>query len=253
MNAMMNLLSKSSQIFSKLLVFNSSVLFSMSLQRAVLFLVVVRHWIFGSDRLSIAESFINGVRFDLCVLGFINIPMLFFVWAISMDFTINTPNKVFQLLRKWTPWIYLIVTTLIIHILGLFDMMFFAANSQRWTYYDWRDSGLSFLGRVANAWGGFFTFGVIALFLMLWLFRGVLPLRKIQQELDTMPVKKANFRKSKAVLFLTGFLLPLLTVALAARGTWTAHHLNKEQAEVSQIQILNQMTLSPAWAFDKKF
>ena len=38
---MMNMLNRSSQVFKKLLFFNGSVLFSMTLQRLVLFLVVV--------------------------------------------------------------------------------------------------------------------------------------------------------------------------------------------------------------------
>jgi hypothetical protein len=233
------------------MVFNGSVLFSMSLQRLVLFLVVVRHWIFGADGLTVATSFINGARFDLCILGFINIPVLFITWAISTDLMVNTPNKAVQFLRKWILWVYLGVTTLAIHALGLLDMMFFAVNSHRWTYYDWQETGFSFFAKVASAWGGFFTFGVISLFVILWIVRGIFTLYKLQ--LNITPLKNSKFEKSKAILWAMGFVLPLFVVALSARGTWTAHHLNIEHAEVSQIQALNQMTLSPVWAFDKKF
>jgi hypothetical protein len=164
---------------------------------------------------------------------------------------VNTPNRILQSLRKWTLWIYLGTTTLVIHVLGLFDMMFFAANGHRWTYFDWQESGLLFLGKIASAWGGLFTFGVTALFLLLWIFRCIFTLYKLQPQ--ATPLEETKFGKSKAALLVTGFLLPLFVVALAARGTWTAHHINIEHAEVSQIQALNQMTLSPVWAFDKKF
>jgi len=251
MNALINVLRRSRQIYIKLMVFNGSVLLSMSLQRLVLFLVVVRHWIFGAGGLTVASSFSNGARFDLCVLGFINIPVLFITWAISTDFMANTPNKTLQFLRKWILWIYLGVTSLIIHALGLFDMMFFAANGHRWTYYDWQESGFSFFGKQAGAWGVLFTFGVTALFLILWAFRCIFTLYKLK--LQAIALEQTNFGESKAALLMTGFLLPLFAIALAARGTWTAHHLNIEHAEVSQIQALNQMTLSPVWAFDKKF
>lgn len=248
---MTNALNRSSQIFTKLMFFNGSMLFSMSLQRLVLFLVVVRHWLFGADGLTIAMSFINGARFDLCVLGFINIPVLFIVWGLSTDFMVNTPNKALQLLRRWILWIYLGVTTLTIHLLGLFDIMFFAANNHRWTYYDWRESGFGFLSKVIEAWGGLYTFGVIALFLMLWLFRCIFTLYKVQ--LNNVTLEHAKYSNSKAALIFTGVFAPLLITALAARGTWTAHHINIEHSQVSQIQSLNQMTLSPVWAFDKKF
>jgi hypothetical protein len=250
MNSLMNALDRSSQIFIKLMIFNGSVLFSMSLQRLVLFLIVVRHWIFGADGLTIASSFINGARFDLCVLGFINIPVLFITWAISSDFFVNTSSKSLQFLRKWILGIYLGLATLAIHVLGLFDMMFFAANSHRWTNYDWHESGFSFFSKVSSAWGGLFTFGVICMFLILWISRCVFTLYKLY--FQGQP-ENGRLGKSRVVLLMTGFLLPIFILASAARGTWTPHHLNIEHSEVSQIQALNQMTLSPIWAFDKKF
>ncbi len=248
---MMNALNRSTQIFTKLMYVNGSVLFSMSLQRFVLFLIVVRHWLFGADGLTIAMGFINGARFDLCVLGFLNLPVLFIVWILSTDKVTNSTSKLVQLLRRWVLWIYFGVTTLIIHALGLFDLMFFTANRHRWTYYDWQDSGLSFVGEVASGWGGLFTFGVIMLFIVLWLFRSIFTLYKVQ--LNSVSLGKLKANESKAALVATGFLLPLFITALAARGTWTAHHINIEHSEISGVQALNQMTLSPVWAFDKKF
>jgi len=248
---MMNALNRSTQIFTKLMIVNGSVLFSMSLQRLVLFLVVVRHWLFGADGLTIAMSFINGARFDLCVLGFINLPVLFIVWGISTDAVVNSQNKFVQLFRRWILWIYFGVTTLIIHMLGLFDMMFFAANNHRWTYYDWQESGFSFFEKVASAWSGLFTFGVIMLFIMLWLFRSIFTLYKVQ--LGSVSLEHLKFSESKGALVATGLLIPLFIVALAARGTWTAHHIGMEHSQISAVQALNQMTLSPVWAFDKKF
>lgn len=248
---MMNALNRSTQLFTKLMFVNGSVLFSMSLQRLVLFLIVVRHWLFGADGLTIAMSFINGARFDLCVLGFINIPLLFIVWGLSTDYMNNTSNKFLQWIRRWIVWIYVAVTTLAIHLLGLFDLMFFAANSHRWTYYDWQESGFGFISKVVTAWGGLFTFGVIMLFIMLWLFRSIFTLYKVR--MNEIDLAKLKYASSMGALVATGVLIPLFITALAARGTWTAHHINIEHAQVSQIQALNQMTLSPVWAFDKKF
>lgn len=248
---MMNALNRASQVFTKLMFFNGSVLFSMTLQRLVLFLVVVRHWLFGADGFTVMMSFITGARFDLCVLGFMNIPVLLMVWAMSTDAVVTSPSLVVQFLRRWLLWIYLVVTTLIIHMLGLLDMMFFAANNHRWTYFDLQETGFSFLSKVVGAWGGVFTFGVVILFVMLWALRCVFTLYKLQL-LET-PLENLKYRESKAALIVIGVVLPLFVTALAARGTWTPHHIALEHSEVSQNQSLNQMTLSPVWAFDKKF
>lgn len=235
----------------KLLAFNGSVLFAMSLQRLVLFLVVVRHWLFGADGFTIASSFVMGLRFDLCVLGFINIPVLLLTWVISTDSVANSSNKALRFFRQWSLVIYLGVTTFIIHLLGMLDLMYFASAGRRWTYYDWQGSGLSFISQVSGKWGFVFTTGVVVLFVFLWVFRCLMQLYRVQ--LQKMPLQSERLAQSKALLILFGAVLPFFIVALAARGTWTAHHINAEHAEVSQNPALNQMALSPVWAFDKKF
>jgi hypothetical protein len=247
----MNNLNRASQIFKKLLTFNGSVLFSMSIQRLVLFLVVVRHWLFGADGFSIASSFFAGVRFDLCVLGFINIPVLFITWLISTDKVAESPHKVMQFFRDWILWIYLGVSTLAIHVLGLLDMMFFARQGHRWTYFDWQENGLGFFSEVSAKWGPTFTAGVVLLFILLWGFRSVFVLYKLQ--LHKVKISESKYANSKPLMIISAVILPLLAVAFSARGTWTPHHIGMEHAEVSQNQALNQLALSPVWAFDKKF
>lgn len=239
-------------MFKSLAIFNGSLLLSMFLQRLVLFLLVVRHWVFDADGVSIGMSFFNGSRFDLCVLGFINIPVLFFTWWVSSDAMGRTENPVLKWLRRWALWTYLGFASLAIHVLGLLDLMFFAANHQRWTYFNWQEGGLAFISRAASAWGGVFTLGVVGLFLMLWVFRSLFVLYKLQIHL--VPEPKESLGKSTGLLVFTGLILPFFVTALAARGTWTAHHINMEHAQqVSDNSALVQMALSPVWAFDKKF
>lgn len=245
----MQFMNRSFQIFKKLLVFNSSVLFAMTLQRLVLFLVVVRHWTFGTSSSVLADVFVAGVRFDLCVLGFMNIPVIFLTWWICTDRMINTKNVVLKAIRKWSLWIYLGLTTLVIHVLAMLDLMYFATSGHRWTYFDWQESGLEFFSVVASRWGGLFTGGIIAFFLLLWIFRSLFILFRVQ--LHTVEVAKEN--QNFGIELLRGVILPLFLVALAARGTISAHHLNIEHSEISPIHGLNQLALSPAWAFDKKF
>ena len=245
----MQIFNRSFQIFSKLMVFNSSLIFAMSLQRLVLFLIVVRHWIFGTSGTVIGESFLAGLRFDICVLGFINIPALFIVWWICSDAATKSANPVVKSLRKWSLWVYMGLMSLVIHVMGMFDLMFFATSGHRWTFTDWQKQGFDFFVTVVAKWGSMFTGGVIAFFLLLWVFRSVFILFRVQlHTVDVLPGRENKLRD----IFL-GLLLPICIAALAARGTITPHHLGMEHAEVSQIQSLNQLALSPLWAFDKKF
>ena len=248
---MKNTLNRSVDLFRKILFFNASVLFAMTLQRLVLFLVVVRHWLFGADGFTMASSFGAGLRFDLCVLGFLNIPVLFFVWLISSERVVKSSLQPVPLFRKWGLAVYLALTTLAIHVLALFDMMYFAGNGRRWTYSDWQETGLSFVTQVGGKWGALFTTGVVLLFLLLWVFRCLHSLYRVRiYNVNEEPLKFAH--SMPAMIFL-GIVLPIFIVALAARGTWTAHHINIQDAQVSPNQALNHLALSPAWAFDKKF
>jgi len=245
----MNAMNRSSQIFKKLLVLNGSVLFAMTLQRLVLFLLVVRHWTFGVGGTPIIEAFVAGVRFDLCVLGFMNIPVLLIVWITCTDLMAQSQNPLLKAFRRWTLWLYFGVTTLIIHALAMLDLMFFASNGHRWTIYDYQDKGFDFFASTISRWGVAFSGGIIAFFLLLWVFRSLFILVRIQLHTVDSTEKKQSF----GLELTRGVILPIFIVALAARGTWTPHHLNMEHAEVSQIQALNQLALSPVWAFDKKF
>lgn len=245
----MQVLNRSYQIFRKLLIFNGSVLFSMSLQRLVLFLIVVRHWTFAASAGTLVETFVAGIRFDLCVLAFINIPVLFVTWWICSDQMLQTKNPILNFLRKWSLWIYLGGTTLVIHVFGLLDLMFFATSGHRWTYADWQSAGVEFFGTVATRWGSLFTGGVVAFFLMLWVFRCLFILFRVQLHVSDLPTDQLKLWPQ----IMRGVVVPVFILALAARGTVTAHHLGFEHAEISSVQGLNQLALSPIWAFDKKF
>jgi hypothetical protein len=245
----MNTMNRSYQLFKKILVFNGSVLFAMTLQRLVLYLVVVRHWLFGAESPEVIQSFAVGIRFDLCVLGFMNIPVLFLMWWVCSNMMTKTDNKVFVFIRRWSLWIYFGVTTLVIHLLAMLDLMYFASNGHRWTYYDWEKSGLDFFFTTVQRWGALFTGGIIAFFLLLWVFRSLFVLFRIQMH----TTDSASEKKSLAIEVLRGIVAPVFLVALAARGTLTAHHLGMEHSEVSHVQALNELALSPVWAFDKKF
>lgn len=247
---MINLLGRSGQIFRKLFVFNASVLLAMTLQRVVLFLLVVRHWIFGADSATLGRAFWIGARFDLCVLGFLSIPALFIVWLISSEAMVTATQPAVQAFRRWILWGYLAVTTLIIHVVGILDLFFFANNGHRLTLTDLHVQGFGFLAKTSERWGWIFTAGVVLVFILLWVFRCLFALYRVQ--LHTLPVMEGA-RVSKLWFWILGAILPVVVVASAARGTWTAQHLRLEDAKFSQILSLNQLSLSPLWAIDKKF
>ena len=84
---------------------------------------------------------------------------------------------------------------------------------------------------------------------MLWVFRCIFILFRVQLHVQDL----LQGQLKPGTLVVRGAIAPIFITALAARGTVSAHHLGMEHAEVSQVQSLNQLALSPLWAFDKKF
>lgn len=59
------------------------------------------------------------------------------------------------------------------------------------------------------------------------------------------PLRPKTLEKSLRVL------LPAVLIALAARGTISAHHLRYEDSQVSFTEAINEMALNAPWCFDK--
>lgn len=229
-------LTEAHQIFSALVKPTVLILLWMSLLRLVLFVGVFSGQIGFHPDLTMA--LFTGVRFDALVLGFLWIPILVLTWIWS---SFSCPKKLFRLWK-----FYLIMAVLIIFYFSWLDLFWTAAKNLRLNHEFFEasqriilDSGGVVLGRARSI---VFTGAMISSCLGILLSIHWLP----------FPPEKTGSSETGSPLkiFLQAMVI-LFCVALAARGTWTAHHLNVEHAEVSENTLVNQIPLNPIWNMDK--
>lgn len=188
----------------------------------------------GTEKSVSLRAFFTGARFDLLVLGFLLIPVLL-LWLASLGLK-DASARAARVSRGWLTLAWWIVTTI-----AAFDWLFFAANGRRMTFHDLKTPDF-----VSDGFGvvGTETAVIVAL---IFLCCAILGARQILQ----MPSFKTKTRPESGLRRAWRVIAPVLAVALMARGTLTPHHLEKQHSEVSSNPALNQLVLTPAWAFDK--
>jgi hypothetical protein len=182
----------------------------------------------------LAAAFFAGFRFDLLVLGFAWIPIVVFtwLWALAMP-----PRK---LLLVWK--LYLVICILAVFDFSWLDFFWTAVAGARINHEFFTsdskqvlDEGWKILG-AGRAWIVTLGMGLSSLGLVIYVY--------------DLKLKKSYSIPSRAKVICMA-IASVFLVALAARGTWTAHHLNIEHAQVSENPIVNQIPLNPIWNLDK--
>lgn len=204
----------------------------MSALRALLFAAVIHSQTgFHPD---LGAAFFAGFRFDLLVLGFIWIPVVVLIWLWALAFS---PRKLF-----FPAKIYFVVIVLLIFDLSWMDLFWTSVTSFRMNSEFFQadtqvilDQGWKVLG-TRKSWISTLGMGLSSLGVVLYI-HGL----KWKSAYSATPPMKLAFH-----IFLSFFL-----VAFAARGTWTAHHLNIEHAQVSKEPLINQLVLNAPWNLDK--
>lgn len=204
----------------------------LSAFRLVLFMVCYQHRVpMGQP---VVEAFLAGTRFDILVLGFFWIPVWFWAWGLAAA---GKTDWIFQPMRfywcmSWTLFFFYQVSDLFVTAPTGIRMN---AESSR------GDIARIFIEGTHAMTGWRTTFALIALFIVfVAVLRRMIALKEIP-----LPAKFQG-----PIWFKMFF--SLFVVALAARGTITAHHLNIEHAQVSNSQEINQISLNPIWNSDKK-
>lgn len=208
------------------------ILIWMSLLRALLFAAVFYSKLgFHAD---LGTAFFAGFRFDLLVLGFAWIPVVTLTWLWALWWS---PRKLLFLFK-----IYFVVLVLLLFDLAWLDLFWTAVTSFRLNHEFFLadskailDQGWKLLG-ASRSWISTLGMGFSSLALVLMI--------------HSVKWKSTYTATPKALLILKMFLSFFL-VASAARGTWTAHHLNIEHAQVSSQPLVNQIPLNAAWNLDK--
>ncbi len=224
----------------------------------LLWMTVLRLWLFfaldfellGFHR-DLAQALFAGFRFDLLILGFVWIPIVVGTWLCAIWWNPRRLALIWKL-------------TFALLILAIFDLswldLFWTATHQSRINSQFFNSDLKTV--VIEGW---LTLGSLrSLFYLVLLasstFAMILSLnwkerwkvvgeKKAAGERAAEPLRQRV--ESPPAKFFFQLIGSFLLVALAARGTWTAHHLNMEHSQVSEEPKINQLVLNPAWNITK--
>lgn len=186
----------------------------------------------------LAKVFFTGLRFDLLVLGFFLIPVVLIGTGVALagrGFERMTSLSLRYLVGAWT----------MTCVLAAVDLLFFAVTDRRLTLVDWRANS-EFFGQAWRVQGPGTALLVIAIVICTWVIGG----REILSAGDRRGVPSKT-RRGPAWRMLQ-ILGPLVLVALMARGTVTAHHLERQHSQISNHQVVNELALNAVWCFDKE-
>lgn len=230
----------STKVFFKLGMLAAALILFMSLFRLNLYFLSVFHATPDAVFVEVAQSFLTGFRFDLLVFGFLFIPLYFLI--------------LFQtFLEKWPQWMfflyksYFVVAWFLICSLSFVDYFHFARHGSRMRFEDYLNWNPDVLAAQAQSLqpNQVWIFLVISVLLFV---------------LGFMLTKSLNFGDWKdeysplgggKVEILWRVVVPVLLIALAARGTIEPHHLAFEHSQVSSFSPINEMSLNAVWCFDK--
>ena len=233
-------LRSSTKVFAKLGFMAAMLILFMSLFRLNTYFLLVYHETADAVFVEVAQSFLAGFRFDLLVMGFLFIPIYFLV--LLQASVVKWPRFMYVSYKS-----YFILAWLLICFLNFLDYFHFAQAGRRMRFQDymsWTPSAFSqqIQGVLPYQFWIFCVVTGLLLFLGLSLIRGL----QFGDWRDEYSPKKGG----KSEIFLR-FLVPLLVISFAARGTIEPHHLRYEDSQVSNFTRINEMALNAVWCFDK--
>jgi hypothetical protein len=217
----------------------------MSLNRFLLYRISLP-WFEGATWEELALVFGMGLRFDLLVLGFLAMPLVVLsIFLRRMDRLGDLALR--GLVACWgTLWTLVVLATVVSH-------GFFSATGRQLTFLDlgspaWK--GAELVGFFGSA-SGVLLVAIAACEISIgWREWGRVGGR-IQSDREALRAESPEPGEGwRAVV--PRLLGPLLLAGLAARGTVTPHHLEKQHSLVSSNPALNQLVLNAVWSFDKK-
>ena len=229
------------QVLKTLLKPSFWILLWMSLLRFLLFVALYQGHI--GLHADLPKAFFAGARFDLLILGFFWLPLVVITWLSAFAYD---PRKLLKFYK-----LYFCGFILLQFDFAWWDLFWVAVHQSRLDHQFFTADFRSLISEGVAVFGvtrafvfpasmGLAAFGLI---LSIWWLKIPKISASEKGEMRAQPV----FNSILAIQILGSLLL----VALAARGTWTAHHLNSEHAQISNNPLLNQLALNPIWNADK--
>lgn len=199
--------------------------------RILLWAFVYFHWVGLQGDLPWA--FWAGFRFDLLVLGFFWIPIVTLTWFSALFLT---PQKIFRFVKAY--FFFVLLGTA---VLSWFDFFWTSMKGTRLNAGFLKADWLEVLSRGWEQLGPRSALSISAL-----VFSSTAFLLFLIARIDWLKPRGTSTLTQLAWQVLGSLFL----VASAARGTWTAHHLNIEHALVSENPQVNQLPLNAVWNLD---
>lgn len=212
----------------------------LSLFRFNYYFLSVYHAYPHASIIELIHSFWAGLRFDILIWGFISIPV--YVLLMLMSLMMWWPSALWVLLKG-----YLYLVWIIICAVTFFDFFYFTkhgAHLRLLQYQEWDWS-------VASQWITEFDLTRRWMFIVVWALISVIGLLALRYMPRSNWKDWASPRKPQVLEKTWRILVPALLIALAARGTVTAHHLRYEDSQVSFTSAINEMALNALWCLDK--
>ncbi len=180
----------------------------------------------------VLRAFFVGLRFDLLVVGFVFIPV---VVLGTLWFMLGGREAIFKICLK----VYLSVCWALVLISAALSLPHFLKEGR---HFRWADPiygpNLDLTSLV--------LVGLILLFMMasilktLWLYFEY-PYPQIMGAWKMAPALEVGLR----------LLIPVILVAMAARGTFGPHHLEREDSQISPWENVNELALNSVWCVSK--
>ena len=180
----------------------------------------------------IFQAFLVGLRFDLLAVGFVFIPV-----ALGSPFWLLTIGAE-DFLRKIFK-IYFSVVWFLILISSAVSLPHYMREGR---HFRWEDP----------IYGPNLDVTSLSLITLIFLFMLASVLKSIWRYFEEpFPRVLAPLRLPTAVEITLRLLLPVILVALAARGSVGPHHLEKEDSQISPWDNVNELSLNSVWCINK--
>lgn len=228
------------KLFWKFVVLALTSVFFMTLFRANLYFISIFHATPDAVAVEIFQAFFAGIRFDLLIYGFVLIPVVFLLLLQAV--AEKWPGFVFVFYRLYFGAVWLIICAM--NFVDFFFFTKFGRHMRSADYQQWQPDSLLTQWHALQPNQAWIFLSITCLLLIL----GLMLVKALK-----FGIWKDEFSPDTGSAFEISWriVLPFVLVALAARGTVEAHHLELAHSVVSDNTVINEMALNAVWCFDK--
>ncbi|NUM57420.1 MAG: hypothetical protein HUU56_02250 [Bdellovibrionaceae bacterium] len=179
-----------------------------------------------------------GLRFDLCVTGFLFIP----IYLIALGLFLFNFNWVVKVL-KFLGHSFIALVYVVVFCVYFLNLPFFIKNARFGIPFWMRSEDYRSLWDL-TIYPSYWSFNYLSEFQFTHVILVIL--FSLLMSLTVIPLPQVVFKRRGWV-----FISYLLVIILLARGKIGQHHLRYEDSLFSKYKLVNELSLNPLWVFDK--